>query len=284
MIDVEVVAELIVDDGFFSDTEITISEAALIDRPPAIASQLDEIVDPSDAFDFLANLAAIPPVNRMITIGLLLFGLVVIGANSVVGWHDQVSPETEVWVYDHHDSDGDSQSPLVNSLMASGALGTAVWLAMRKQLRKYMTFELVPMDSHVRRSHVVPASRLVKGRSRVDLHDVHLRIVACNMEKGQYKRGSGTDERTVSFSEPSRAVVLYETRVDLIPANRPVEQFLQGDVRFEPMFRALYPRQMTSSTHGVDLHWEIQLIHDELVDQEIICPCESFIWEEFVEA
>ena len=36
------------------------------------------------------------------------------------------------------------------------------------------------------------------------------------------------------------------------------------------MFQSLYPRQMISQSHGLDLVWEIQLIIDDLVDQELI--------------
>jgi hypothetical protein len=284
MIDIAVRTELVVDDRIFSGTRVEIVHDHHIDRAPAICTDVNEVVEPHDAFDLVTNLQAIPPRNRMITIGLLLFGLLVIGFNTWVGWHDQISPETEVWFYDHYDSDGESESPLMKSLFGSGAIGVFVWAAVIAQLRKYMTFELVPLPARIGRSHSIPASKLVRGRSRIDLHDVQLRIVACNMEKGQYKRGSGTKERTVSFSEPVRAVVLYDQRIKLIPADRPVEHYLGGDVRFEPMFRALYPPQMLSSTHGVALHWEIQLIHDELVDQELVCPCEPFIWEEFLQA
>ena len=50
----------------------------------------------------------------------------------------------------------------------------------------------------------------MRGLPRVDRHDITVRVVACTLEKGCYTRGSGSNERTVSFSEPVRAVVLYE--------------------------------------------------------------------------
>jgi hypothetical protein len=36
------------------------------------------------------------------------------------------------------------------------------------------------------------------------------------------------------------------------------------------MYKVLYPMQMISSTHGLDIHWEVQLIHKEFIDQELI--------------
>jgi hypothetical protein len=50
------------------------------------------------------------------------------------------------------------------------------------------------------------------------------------------------------------------------------------------MFRALYPPQSTSRTHGLDVYWEAQLIHDELVDQELVGPVDCFAFKDFLDA
>ena len=79
-------------------------------------------------------------------------------------------------------------------------------------------------------------------------------------------------------------MVLYDQRISLIPAGAPVESYFGGEIVFEPMFAALYPPQMIGSGHGVALHWEVQLIHDEFVDQELVCPSDCFSWRDFLEA
>jgi hypothetical protein len=38
---------------------------------------------------------------------------------------------------------------------------------------------------------------------------------------------------------------------------------------FEPMFKVLYPPSEVSKSHGLFIYWEIQLIHDDFVDQEL---------------
>ena len=40
---------------------------------------------------------------------------------------------------------------------------------------------------------------------------------------------------------------------------------------------------MISSTHGLDLYWEIQLIHNELVDQELIGKVHKLKIQDFLE-
>lgn len=283
-IDIEVHSRLTVDDGILFDTTISEEEQMALAPRPAVSNDAKGIVEPADAFNFVKNLAAIPPLNRAITMALVFAGSVVIAVNSWVGWHDQFAPEPMVWFYDHRDSDGESEAPLQKSLLASGAIGAAIWVAIRAQLRKYMRFELHGLPQRICRGDAIRASALLRGRARVPLENITVRIVACNMELGQYKRGSGTKERTVSFKEPVRAVVLYEQRVALIPADHPVERYLPGEIAFEPMFRALYPPQMVGRKHGLALYWEVQLIHDDFIDQEVVGPIDCFPWQDFLAA
>ncbi len=35
------------------------------------------------------------------------------------------------------------------------------------------------------------------------------------------------------------------------------------------MFATLYPQAMVSKHYGISVYWEVQIIHDELVDTEI---------------
>lgn len=277
-------SELEVDSLLMNTTLSEEEMIALAGKPPQVSDDAKGTIDPRDTFELLTNLQAIPPRNRLMTVLLLLAGLIVIGVNSWIGIRDQFSPEEETMLYSHRDSDGDSESPLQKSLMLSGAAGAAVWYAIRKQLRTYMTLNICNMPGRIQRHDAFDASRIINGRSRVTLREIRLRVVACNMEKGQYKRGSGTKVRTVSFTEPVRSVILYSRSIPLIPAGEPVERYLDGEIAFEPMFRALYPPQQISKSHGLEVYWEVQLIHDELVDQELKGPIHCFEWQDFLEA
>jgi len=271
-IDVELHAKLKVDDGLIFDTtvkeEVSL-ELARTRRPPHGDGCAKQFIEPKDAFKFWANWRAIPGPNKVAALGLAATLVVVGTVNSWLGYHDQFAPEGQTYFYRHRDSDGDSQSPLMNSSYLTGGAAIGIWYALRRQLRKYMTFTAHGVPT-IDRSTPACVGQLFRGRSRVPLHDVVLRVVACNMEKGQYKRGSGSNERTVSFSEPVRGVVLFEKRVAEIAARAPVEDAFPETFTFEPIFEALYPPNMVSKTHGVDVYWEIQLLHDQFVDQEIV--------------
>ena len=122
------------------------------------------------------------------------------------------------------------QLPLVKALTGCGAVGVMIWLGMRKQLRKYMTFRFKAKLRKVNRESFVNAGELIAGSSRVDLFDATFTVVACNLEKGQYVRGSGSNKRTVSFKHPTRAVLLYSKRIPMITKGTPHRQLLQPGV------------------------------------------------------
>jgi hypothetical protein len=147
-----------------------------------------------------------------------------------------------------------------------------------------MTFRVGPLPKRLDKSSRIRVSNLISGRSRVALHQPTLRVVACNMECGQYKRGSGTDEHTVSFKTPIRAMIIFEKTVPLIPRRAPIHTYFEDSLDFEAMFKRLYPPCMASDSHGLKLHWEVQLIHPDFVDQELILPTTVFALEDFFEA
>ncbi len=282
MIDMEVHTVLEVDDAMIFDTTVSEEQELKIGLKPPVRTDASAIVEPGDSFFFYSNLKAIPIGNQLMTIGLAAVGAIVIALNMTIGTHDQFVPEASVYFYDHTDSDGDSESPFMKALMGSGAIGTALWFAIKDQLRRYMTFRLGKLPERLQPEKEYRASDFFTGRSKVPLENVTLRFVASNMEHGQYERGSGTDRRTVSFSEPIRGVVIFEKTVPSIPAKMPIAPYFNDRVSFTTMFELLYPPYMTSSTHGMNVHWEIQLLHPLFVDQEIIGPKERFKYEDFL--
>ena len=284
-IEIQCFGELVINDKLIrKDTSVQKDLPVEALKKPEVLSNTNELIEPKDIFSFSKNLMAIPSHNKIATLGLLVVGLVVIVVNMLIGYHDQFSPEHATYLYSHFDSDGDGSSPLAKALGGCGAIGAAIWFAIRRQLRKYMTFGLKPISKSVTRQSEHAVSDLFYGVSRTDLKDVTLRIVACNMEKGEYVRGSGSNRRTVSFSTPVRGVLLYSKKVTLIPKNHSVENHFRDSMSFEPMFKVLYPPSEVSKSHGLFIYWEIQLIHNDFVDQELVGDTARFRREDFFTA
>ena len=280
-IEIDILAHVEIDDGLIFDTKLhTEVERELLRSPPP-AKDAEKLIEPTDAYSFRANLRAIPPRNRMIVMLLSVIGSILIGINTLLGVHDEFSPSSNVVFYDHVGSDG-SESPMMKSLFGSGGLGLTLWLAIRAQLRRYMQIELKPGLKFPRRGQRLAARDLIRGKARVPLEKTKLRVVAVNDEKGQYQEGTGTKRRTVSFTKPFRGVLIYEQYLPYIPAHTEMADYLEGELDFEEMFEVLFPPLLTSSTHGIDMRWEVQLIHPLFVDQELACPCSGLVFADFL--
>ena len=241
-----------------------------------------ELIEPSDKFSILDNLRALPPQNRLKAVAIMLVGSLFIAVNSFVGVHDQFVPESRTWFYDHRGSDG-SESPVEKSLFGSGAAAAALWVALRAQLRRYMSIALVAGFATPRRGTRIDARQLLRGKARVALEQVRVRVVAANRELGKYTERSGTRTRTVTFQNPVHAVVLYDTFLPHVPAHAPIESYLSGEVDFAQMFASLYPPLRVGSEHGIDLVWEAQLLHPKFVDQEVMGPVDGLRFADFLD-
>ena len=251
-------------------------------RAPKIRDAAN-LIEPQDVFSFRKNLEVIPLHNQILTLALGLVGLVVIAVINIVGIHDQFSVEGQQYLMSRTASDGDLQSPFLRALGASGAVGAAIWMLIKAQLRKYMHLEKRPIAGGLVPGLVCRAGDLFYGKSRIDLKNIKLRIVACNQEKGERIEGDGSNRRTVSFSNPVQGLLIYEKHIEHIAAGDSVERWFPDEVYFDRIFNNLLPQMMISSTHGLDLYWEIQLIHNELVDQELIGKVHKLKIQDFLE-
>jgi hypothetical protein len=273
-LDLELKARIEIDDGLIFDTTIELDLAPVCRLPPRTEAPQDHagVHSPRDRFSLIANLRAIPAKARLVVIWLLALGLPLVLLNLALGTRDQFVPESQIWFYDHRGDDG-SESPLVKALIGSGGVGMAIWLAIRRQLRKYMRFEAKLPSGRLARGSRCQVSELIQGEARVPLQGATVRLVAYNREHGQYRatEGSGKNKRTVtkSFSSDARGLVLYEQLLAYVPAESPLAGHLEGEVDFTPIFDALYPPFMIAGSHGVSLRLEAQLLHPDYVDQEV---------------
>ena len=283
MIDILMRARLKVDDSVLFDSKHIENLELPLANKPKVDNDAKSIIDPRDIFSFFANLKAIPAHNQAITLLLVVVGGIVMVVNAIIGVHDQFVPDSMTWLYSHARNSDDS-GPLETALGGSGLLGVAIWFGMKNQLRKYMKFHINRnLPSMLRPGVDYPVGKFFYGKARVPLEDVTLRIVASNMECGQYRRRSGSTTRTVSFREPVRGVVLFEKTVESIPARTSIARYFQQEsFRFDDMFHVLYPPNMISTTHGLDVHWEIQLLHPEFVDHELEGPKKKFSYQDFL--
>jgi hypothetical protein len=279
-LDVLLESRLKVDDALLFDTSVDSDHSGLLGPQPRACTGDVKQLEPADAFSLTANLAAIPLRNRIIAIALIVCGGLLVLGNVLLGLHDEFTPEAQTLFYDHRGSDG-SESPLMKALMGSGVLGAAVWFALRAQLRRYMRFVL-KQHPPLRRGLRLPLSELVEAESRVPLKGACIRVVAGNREKGQYRRKSKDKDETRSFCTAVSAIVVFERTFNLLPARVPLATYFGDVVEFDRLFDALLPPLPIGSSHGIDVVWEVQLLHAEFVDQELAGGCDGLRYQDFL--
>jgi hypothetical protein len=173
----------------------------------------------------------------------------------------------------------------MKALAGSGAAGAALWLAIRRQLRRYMEFSAKLPEGRLRRGLSCRPGELISGKAGVVLEQVQVRLVAYNREHGQYtkqeKDGNSTKTVTKEFTSEAGGLVLYEQMLFHVPKDKPIESLLSGEISFDALFDTLYPPVMQGGTHGLDVQLEAQLLHPEFVDQEVELPVSAIEVRDF---
>jgi hypothetical protein len=276
-IDIKVNVNLTVDTGLLFDTKINI-DAKMDFAPRKLVASGDAaaIIEPKDQFSFMKNMKAIPSSAQMVVIYLGVLAGLFLCVNTIIGVHDQWVPDAMTWVYSQRNHKGESQSPIWNAMYYNIAAATAAWFAIRRELRRYMSFRLTSKLSMFAPGAKFQVKELISGVPRVPLESAELRIVACNLEKGSYWEKSGKNRSEETFSHPVRAITLYKKKVFKLPAGQEINVHFPEVISFDGIYQKLYPAQMLTKTHGIDLYWEVQLLSDTFVDQELIGPVDSF--------
>ena len=225
-------------------------------RPGGVGDASAEI-DPFDKVQFSKNFNALSSDRKLAFVLLSLFCVIVGIWGSIAIWKLR---------------DSDDPGGAIVGIIVLIVVVCVLWVWFKnKQFKSYMKVALRPMPT-ISRNTRLQIPQLISGKSEVDLKNMTLRVVACNMEKGQYVRGSGTNRRTVSFEEPVRPIILYSEKVSLIPSGQELGGHFPGEVDFGPIFKTLYPPLKISETHGLAVYWEVQLLHDEFIDHELKGP------------
>ncbi|MBI98296.1 MAG: hypothetical protein CMO78_07175 [Verrucomicrobiales bacterium] len=258
-------ANLKVDDAWIlRDSQVSrTTQFKLVDaRSGSLGGDATEVIDPFDTVQFGKNFDALLSGKKMSFILMSLFcGLGLLGGSWLI------------WDIFSQEEDGVVVSVFLIIILLVATVCLWGW-QKNSFFRSYINVSLRPIPD-ITRNTCLPISQLVSGKSKIDLKNMTLRVVACNMEMGQYIRGSGSNRRTVSFEEPVRPIILYSERVSHIPARQEIGNHFPGEVDFGPMFKALYPPLEISKTHGLAVYWEVQLLHDEFIDHELKGPTDS---------
>lgn len=241
------------------------------------------LINPVDGYDFFKNIKALSNKKQTAFIVFFVASIAIIIGNTLIGLHDQLSPKGEHYLYSHSVEGAPPYKPITYMIIVNTVLlafFTPLWKFRKKLLARYMGFQITRELGSVSKGRRYKLRDLLSGQSLVDLKNCELHIIACNVERGEYETGH-KNKKIVQLETPIKCVSIYKKQFDYIPKNMEINNFLNDDICFDEVYEQLIPESMVSKTHGMKLHWEVQFIHPELVDQELIGSSEGFIIDNF---
>lgn len=266
----------------------------LLGGRPRLHSCPTNLMQPRDAWSVLASFSALAVSARARVLFLGVMVLVLALANIGLGIHDQfyathpgkrpalaanreaadAVPTRSPYFY-HRRRNG---LPITDAAIWSFVMVTLGWASVRGQFKRYAWLDINLMLPPLRPGLKLPAHEVVRGRTDTPIGRAVLRVVAANLECSEIQK----DRALVAHREPARAVLLYERELRFLSAGSSIDAELDGDIDFTPMFEALYPPLMLDARWGVDLAWQVQLLHPDLIDLAVEGPVHSLRFVDFL--
>lgn len=149
-------------------------------------------------------------------------------------------------------------------------------------LKRYMVFKLNDYDFSKSLEKNYKLSEIVTWKSKVNLSDITIRVVASNTEMWEHITWSWKSRSKKVFTEYVNWFILYEEKIPFIPKNTDISEYIKWSFSFKEMYLYLYPPLIIDNTHWVWVILEIQLIHSKLIDQKINYPTYFMKYEDFL--
>jgi len=272
-------AKCIVDDGLIFDTQHSNDlQIKYVPNDSAI-QDAKSLIHPKDYVNTILNYRILATANKLYIILVVLLSIPLVFYNIIASL---LGLFTSINIFPFAIDGPDVWQAIF--IILGIVFAVFIWTFIKYQLKSYMTFSFKNPPSVIKHNSRIAMQELIQGKSKIALDKVTLRVVACNMENGQYtSRGDngGTHRRTIPFNKSFRGIVLYEKLLNNIPPGMQISLFINGTCDFSKVYSHLYPPQMINRSHGIDIYWEVQLIHPTLVDQELIGKSNLFELKDF---
>ncbi len=162
-----------------------------------------------------------------------------------------------------------------------------VRLAMLNYLNQYLEIKFdTKWLNKVEYGKAYQLHDFISGRSLVDIENLTVKIIAYNLEKGQHREknysSSSNRKKTVNHKNEVEIIMIHEETVWNINKDTDISQKFRKSFQFNTMFDSLHPPLSISSTHWVDICWDIQFIHDKYTDKTISWSTDIFNYKDFL--
>ena len=242
------------------------------------------ILEPKDEYSVKISLDTLLSEHRRTAIFYMIFGAICMGVLLWIGWHDQLADDGGHWLFP---STGWGRRgaifnpPIVKALCVNIFVFAFFWWLISVELKSYILDLKVNWPECVRDIETIDLEELLDGKISCDVKNVTIRIVAGNYEKSSYYEFLA--KRQNSTITPITGVILFSKKLDYIKKGSQLIDYLKGEkLNLQGVFDQLLPPLVFDNNNGVFFHWELQVIHEDLMDHEIVDANKPICFERFL--
>jgi len=233
----------------------------------------EQILEPNDVFNLSTNLKTIIGSHRTLAFIYIIIGAILLTVFGVIGIYDQsIQPSQNVILFPQGHSIGKGailNHPLIKAICLNFFIFLLFWYLMKKELRTYISKPKVNWPEEVNQQTVLSVNKLIDGLITSNLENLVVKIVAGNYEKYSYFDVMANQQKITVH--PKKAIVLYEKRIPKVSKGDNLSIYFDNEeFQLSKIFDTLFPTVKYDSKNGLFLHWEVQILHKDLIDHEIV--------------
>lgn len=168
---------------------------------------------------------------------------------------------------------------IVEILFCFSIIFWVFYFIIKKMFLDFMSLNIKTIN--IVKEKIYKFSDFVNWKSKVDLKNATIRVIARNVEKWKHVTWSWKSRSTKTFKTYINNIILHEEKVKLIPKWEEINKYLKWEFSFDEMFEKLYPLNMLSSSYWVDVEWQVQVITNKYVDKKVTWE-NTFKYNDFI--
>ncbi|MPQ77147.1 hypothetical protein [Hydrogenovibrio sp. JE_KL2] len=227
---------------------------------------------PQDKFDFWLNVRKLQPTAKRLA--YLWAGLAITLATmlQIIGYHDQFCAPDHTWLF--HRGARSFLFPVVAGIGGSYLFYHFLYKLAKTYLRDYLTQIKIHWPKRVKKDSTLYLKNLLQGKLVSDIDHLQIRVIASNMQHAVIE--GGRSRKRVSY--PCNEVILFDKIFHDIKAGDQLSDIIDIDdkLHMKDVFTTCFPNAVYGRFYKMALIWQIQIIHDDLVDHLFNGPSDLF--------
>ncbi len=231
---------------------------------------------PKDKYILTKSLASVSKRDRFKAYFFISLAIISFISLNILGIHDYFASGSDNWLLPDRDPSYHSRrniDPAILVIIMSFIMATAFYQSAKIALKNYIKPFNIEWPSTINKNTQLSLSQIVKGKVRLNLSHLTLRVVSGNFEHYKIATSHYNYNKTKE-KEPNNERILFEKElIDLKKGTNLNDYLDENDIaNMDSMFSSSIPTFMFDKNHGITSELFVQIIHPELIDHQISAP------------